>query len=176
MHEYAYGQLPLFHVRAFPYRASLTGRRGIGLGQRRVRPASPSSRGGLIPLNDADADSAAVAHIDRVGGATDPESDRLTRRSAVEILFEGAPLERLCRSREQEGSKQPAIKGDKELRPANATAGRAASSHVQPLAGLAWHAALVPGQASGLAVTPSRSNERRVLGRVSPRPRRFLPG
>ena len=94
----------------------------------------------MIPLDDADADSAAVAHIDRVAGATDPESDRLIRRSAVEILFEGGPLERLWRSGEQEGSKQPAIKGDKELGPASETAGRATSSHVQPLAGLAWHA------------------------------------
>ena len=37
----------------------------------------------------------------------------------VSELAEGAPLERLWRSGEQEGSKQPAIKGGKELRPAS---------------------------------------------------------
>jgi hypothetical protein len=85
-------------------------------------------------------DLAAVAQTGHVVGATDPESDRLIRRSAVEILFEGTPSERLWRLEEQEGSKQPAIKGGKELCPASETAGKAASSHAQPLAGLAWHA------------------------------------
>jgi hypothetical protein len=40
---------------------------GIGPGQRCVRLASPSSRGGLILLDDAGGDPAAVAQIDRVG-------------------------------------------------------------------------------------------------------------
>src|SRR5262249_46400547 len=110
VHEYALGQHPLFGMcgRGPSLPRNVDCPAGIGSGQRRVRPASPSSRGGLIPLDDADADSAAVAHIDRVAGATDPESDRRIRRTAVEILFEGGPLERLWRSGEQEGSKQPA--------------------------------------------------------------------
>jgi hypothetical protein len=49
----------------------------------------------LISLNDVGRDPGAAAHIDLVIGATDPESDRLIRRSAVEILFEDASSKRL---------------------------------------------------------------------------------
>ena len=61
---------------------------GIGSGQRCVRPASPSSRGGLILLDDAGGDPAAVAQIDRVRGATAPEPEPLIRRSSAEIVVE----------------------------------------------------------------------------------------
>jgi hypothetical protein len=61
---------------------------GIGSGQRCVRSASPSSRGGLILLDDAGGDPAAVAEIYLVVGATDPGPGRFIRRSAVEILVE----------------------------------------------------------------------------------------
>ena len=61
---------------------------GIGSGQRCVRPASPSSRGGLILLDDAGGDPAAVAQIDRVRGATAPEPEPLIGRSAAEIVVE----------------------------------------------------------------------------------------
>src|SRR5262249_36964427 len=52
----------------------------------------------------------------------------------------GRTFEAIVSFREQEGSKQPAIEGGEELRPASETAGRAALSHVELLAGLAWHA------------------------------------
>jgi len=72
----------------------------------------------------------------------------------VSELAEGAPLERLWRSGEQEGSKQPAIQGGKELCSASETAGRAASSHVQPSAWLAWLVTSIQDGASGLQTAP----------------------
>lgn len=61
----------------------------MGSGQRCARPASPSSRGGVIPLDDVGGDSAAVAQLDRVAGATDPGPEGLIRRAAAEIVVEG---------------------------------------------------------------------------------------
>ena len=55
-----------------PDRASLNWLLVIGSGQRGIRLASPSSRGGLMPLDGAGGDSAAVAQISLVAGATDP--------------------------------------------------------------------------------------------------------
>jgi hypothetical protein len=69
-------------------------------------------------LDDAGGDLAAVAQIDLVVGATDPESDRLICRSAVEILFE-AHLWSDCGV---QGSKRGA--SNRRL--------RAAKSYVQP--------------------------------------------
>ena len=63
------------HVRA--WRPSLPGivdwPPGIGPGQRCAKPAAPSPRGSLILLDDAGRDPAAVAQIDLVVGATDPD-------------------------------------------------------------------------------------------------------
>ena len=61
-----------------PSRASLTGRRGqrppgIGSGQRCARPASPSSGGGLVLLDDAGGDAAAVAERDALVFRPGPE-------------------------------------------------------------------------------------------------------
>jgi hypothetical protein len=81
---------------------------GAGSGQRHVRPASPSSRGGLILLEDAGGNPAAVAQIDLVLGATDPGRGRLTRRSAVEIVVEDKGyLRRHCDR--QAGNRLPAL-------------------------------------------------------------------
>jgi len=65
---------------------------GIGSGQPGVRPASPSCPAGLIPLDDVGGDSAALAQIDLVVGATDPGPHRLIRRSVAGILFEGTAV------------------------------------------------------------------------------------
>jgi hypothetical protein len=65
---------------------------GIGSGQPGVRSASPSCPAGLIPLDDVGGDSAALAQIALVVGATDPESHRLIRRSVAGILFEDGRL------------------------------------------------------------------------------------
>jgi hypothetical protein len=53
------------------------------------RAGVASSRGGVVPLDDAGGDSAAVAQVDRVAGVTDPGPGRLIRRTAAEIVVEG---------------------------------------------------------------------------------------
>jgi hypothetical protein len=71
-----------------PNRVSAAGRRGIGSGQRGVRPASPSCCSGVMLLDDA-AGIRVIAQLDLVVGATDPGPGRLIRRAAVEIVIEG---------------------------------------------------------------------------------------